>query len=206
VLVLVALFAVQRFGTGAVARASGRSSSSGSRRWRPWASPNPEAPAILAALNPLLAVDFLIDRGWHVFAAVGAIVLALTGAEALYADMGHFGKTPIRLAWGTLVMPSLALNYMGQGALLINDPTAIANPFYMLVSRGMGAADRRARHAGGRDRVAGGDLGRVLDDASRPSSSASCRAWRSSTPRRARPGRSTCRASTGCCWSPSWPR
>ena len=89
-------------------------------------------PAILAALNPLHAWQFLAERGWHLFAAVGAIVLALTGAEALYADMGHFGRKPIQLAWTGLVMPALALNYLGQGALLIADPRAIENPFYRL--------------------------------------------------------------------------
>ena len=89
-------------------------------------------PAILVALNPLQAFNFLADRGWHVFAAVGAIVLAITGAEALYADMGHFGRRPIRLAWTGLVLPSLALNYLGQGALLMTDPSAIENPFYRL--------------------------------------------------------------------------
>ncbi len=89
-------------------------------------------PAILAALNPLHAWEFLSQRGWKVFAAVGAIVLALTGAEALYADMGHFGRRPIQLAWTGLVLPSLALNYMGQGALLIAEPAALENPFYKL--------------------------------------------------------------------------
>ena len=63
---------------------------------------------------------------------MGAIVLAVTGAEALYADMGHFGRAPIRLAWIGLVLPALALNYMGQGALLMGDPAAIENPFYRL--------------------------------------------------------------------------
>jgi KUP system potassium uptake protein len=91
-----------------------------------------QQPQILAALNPVNAWHFLTERGWHVFAAVGAIVLALTGAEALYADMGHFGVKPIRLAWTLLVFPSLVLNYMGQGALLIGDPSAIENPFYRL--------------------------------------------------------------------------
>lgn len=71
-------------------------------------------------------------RGWHLFVVMGAIVLALTGAEALYADMGHFGKKPIRLAWNTFVLPSLALNYMGQGALLMGDPSALENPFFNL--------------------------------------------------------------------------
>jgi KUP system potassium uptake protein len=89
-------------------------------------------PAILAALNPLRALQFLAERGWQVFAVVGAIVLALTGAEALYADMGHFGAKPIRIAWTGIVFPALALNYLGQGALLMGDPGAIDNPFYRL--------------------------------------------------------------------------
>ena len=89
-------------------------------------------PDILAALNPLRAIEFLQMRGWHLFVVMGSIVLALTGAEALYADMGHFGKKPIRLAWNTFVLPSLAINYMGQGALLISDPTALENPFFRM--------------------------------------------------------------------------
>lgn len=89
-------------------------------------------PAILAALNPLHAIAFLSHQGAGVFVVLGAIVLAFTGAEALYADMGHFGKRPIRLAWTGLVLPALAINYMGQGALLMRDPSAIANPFFHL--------------------------------------------------------------------------
>ena len=89
-------------------------------------------PAVLAAFNPLHALAFLMDRGWLVFAAVGAIVLALTGAEALYADMGHFGRRPIQLAWLGLVLPALALNYMGQAALLMRNPRALDNPFFNL--------------------------------------------------------------------------
>ena len=89
-------------------------------------------PGILAALNPFLAYAFLAERGWHLFAAVGAIVLALTGAEALYADMGHFGRKPIQVAWAAIVLPSLTLNYLGQGALLIREPAALANPFFLL--------------------------------------------------------------------------
>lgn len=91
-----------------------------------------QQPAILAALNPLRAVAFLHAQGWHLFVAVGAIVLAFTGVEALYADMGHFGKRPIQLAWMGLVLPALALNYMGQGALLMRDPSALENPFFRL--------------------------------------------------------------------------
>jgi KUP system potassium uptake protein len=91
-----------------------------------------QEPSILAAFNPIFAWNFLIERGWKVFAAVGAIVLALTGAEALYADMGHFGRKPIQIAWLGLVLPGLTLNYMGQGALLIRDPSALENPFYRM--------------------------------------------------------------------------
>ena len=89
-------------------------------------------PAILAALNPWRAFEFLQMRGWHLFVVMGSIVLALTGAEALYADMGHFGKKPIRLAWNTFVLPALAVHYMGQGALLISDPAALENPFFRM--------------------------------------------------------------------------
>ena len=89
-------------------------------------------PEVLAAFNPMHAYAFLAERGWHLFAAVGAIVLALTGAEALYADMGHFGRRPIQYAWIGVVLPSLTLNYLGQGALLIRDPAALENPFFRL--------------------------------------------------------------------------
>ena len=91
-----------------------------------------ESPAILAALNPFNAIHFLLNRGPMVLAAVGAIVLALTGAEALYADMGHFGRKPIQIAWMGLVMPSLAIHYLGQGALLMSQPEAIENPFFKM--------------------------------------------------------------------------
>jgi KUP system potassium uptake protein len=91
-----------------------------------------QQPAVLQALDPRRAAAFLVERGPGLFLAVGAIVLALTGAEALYADMGHFGRRPIRLAWSTLVLPSLALNYAGQAALLMGDPGALENPFFRL--------------------------------------------------------------------------
>ncbi|MEI5999073.1 potassium transporter Kup [Paraburkholderia bengalensis] len=90
------------------------------------------APAILAALDPLAGLAFCLRHEWLAFVALGAVVLSLTGAEALYADMGHFGARPIRLTWFGLVFPALALNYLGQGALLISDPTALQNPFYRL--------------------------------------------------------------------------
>ena len=91
-----------------------------------------QAPSVLAALNPLYAFGFLAADPWHSFLALGAIVLAVTGGEALYTDMGHFGKFPIRAAWFGLVLPALVLNYYGQGALLLRDPAAIQNPFYLL--------------------------------------------------------------------------
>lgn len=87
-------------------------------------------PQILVAFNPFYAVSFLLGNSGVAFFALGAIVLAFTGAEALYADMGHFGKQPIRLAWFAAVFPALALNYLGQGALLLTDPDAVSNPFF----------------------------------------------------------------------------
>lgn len=89
-----------------------------------------KAPEILAALNPVHAFEFMINNRVTAFVALGAIVLAFTGAEALYADMGHFGKTPIRTAWFVITFPALALNYLGQGGLLLAHPDAISNPFY----------------------------------------------------------------------------
>lgn len=131
--VLVGLFAVQRFGTGLVGKLFGPVIV----LWFGVLAVTglveiAQTPAILAALNPLNALAFLHDRGWHLFMAVGAIVLAFTGAEALYADMGHFGKRPIQMAWLGLVLPALALHYMGQGALLMRDPGALENPFYRM--------------------------------------------------------------------------
>jgi KUP system potassium uptake protein len=88
------------------------------------------APAILMALNPFAGLAFCLHHRWLAFVALGAVVLSLTGAEALYADMGHFGAKPIRLTWFGLVFPALALNYLGQGALLLAEPGALQNPFY----------------------------------------------------------------------------
>ncbi|WP_295994215.1 potassium transporter Kup [Rugamonas sp.] len=88
------------------------------------------SPAILAALNPLYAIRFVLENRFTAFIALGAVVLAFTGAEALYADMGHFGKKPIRMAWFFITFPALALNYLGQGGLLLAHPDAISNPFY----------------------------------------------------------------------------
>ncbi|CAN5827639.1 potassium transporter Kup [soil metagenome] len=133
VAVLIALFAMQRYGTAVVGKLFGPVIV----LWFAVLTVTGlveimAQPAILAALNPLNALRFLTSQGWHIFVAVGAIVLAFTGAEALYADMGHFGKRPIQLAWTGLVLPALAINYMGQGALLMRDPSALENPFYRL--------------------------------------------------------------------------
>ena len=132
--VLVALFLFQRVGTAAVGRlfgpivivwfvALGVLGVHGIAK----------APQILAALNPLHGLEYVTQFGFRSFIVLGAILLAFTGAEALYADMGHFGKRPVRLAWFGFVFPALTLNYLGQGALLIADPKTIDNPFYLLV-------------------------------------------------------------------------
>jgi KUP system potassium uptake protein len=131
--VLIGLFAVQRFGTGLVGKLFGPVivvwfgilTVTGLNEIA-------KQPDILAAINPLNAIAFLSEQGWHMFVAVGAIVLAFTGVEALYADMGHFGKRPIQYAWCALVLPALAINYLGQGALLMRNPAALENPFYRM--------------------------------------------------------------------------
>ena len=89
-------------------------------------------PSILHALNPLYAIQFFAVSPWIAFVALGAVVLSVTGAEALYADMGHFGRFPIRLAWFGFVLPALILNYFGQGALILQHPEMVKNPFYLL--------------------------------------------------------------------------
>ncbi len=91
-----------------------------------------QAPQILAAANPWYGLGFFLQHGHAGFVLLGAVVLAVTGAEALYADMGHFGKRPIRLAWFLLVLPALLANYFGQGALILRDPVSAINPFYLL--------------------------------------------------------------------------
>lgn len=89
-------------------------------------------PKVLTAVNPLEAIDFFARNGWHGFVILGSVFLVVTGGEALYADMGHFGRRPIRLAWFTVALPGLLLNYFGQGALLLEDPALAENPFYLL--------------------------------------------------------------------------
>ncbi|HYI05206.1 MAG TPA: KUP/HAK/KT family potassium transporter, partial [Reyranella sp.] len=89
-------------------------------------------PAVLGALDPRHAIGYFARNGWHGFPVLGAVVLAITGGEALYADMGHFGRRPIRLAWYGLVLPALMLNYFGQGALVLLNPEAARQPFYLM--------------------------------------------------------------------------
>ncbi|MES2316271.1 MAG: potassium transporter Kup [Pseudomonadota bacterium] len=129
--VLVALYMVQHKGTAGIGKCFGPVVLAWFAALGIMGAMNIVAnPAILAALNPLHALRFLHGNGWLGFVALGAIFLAFTGAEALYADMGHFGKQPIRLAWFLVVFPALALNYLGQGGLLLSHPEAVANPFY----------------------------------------------------------------------------
>jgi KUP system potassium uptake protein len=91
-----------------------------------------DAPQVLTAFDPRAGVSFLVTHGWLGFAVLGSVFLGVTGAEALYADMGHFGRFPIRFAWLAFVLPALLLNYLGQGALILSRPEAIANPFFLL--------------------------------------------------------------------------
>lgn len=94
-------------------------------------------PAILSAVYPIYAIQFFTTHPWIAFVALGAVVLSVTGAEALYADMGHFGRFPIRLAWFGFVLPALVLNYFGQGALILQHPETVKNPFYLLAPEWM---------------------------------------------------------------------
>src|SRR5205085_11655070 len=90
-------------------------------------------PGVLAAIDPSYGIGFLLDHGHIGLVALGLVFLAVTGGEALYADLGHFGRKPIQYAWLGFVLPSLVINYFGQGALVLADPSAIENPFYRLV-------------------------------------------------------------------------
>jgi KUP system potassium uptake protein len=132
--ILTVLFSIQRFGTHAVGRAFGPVMAvwfavlalSGLNEVV-------QHPDILRALSPSYGARFLVDHGGTAFVALGSVVLTVTGAEALYADMGHFGRSPIRRAWFFIVFPALILNYMGQGALIKHTPSAVENPFYLLM-------------------------------------------------------------------------
>ena len=133
VIILVVLFAVQSRGTASVAAFFGPVMCVWFAVIAIAAVPQiVRHPEVLLALNPLYAVSFMIHHGMIGFVTLGAVFLAVTGAEALYADLGHFGKRPIQTAWLFIVLPSLALNYLGQGALLIADPKAVENPFFLM--------------------------------------------------------------------------
>ena len=133
VVILLALFAVQSRGTARVASFFGPIMCI-------WFAviaiaaipPIMRQPEVLFALNPIHAVEFMLHHGIIGFVTLGAVFLAVTGAEALYADLGHFGKRPIQIAWLLIVLPSLALNYLGQGALVIADPKGVENPFFLM--------------------------------------------------------------------------
>ena len=132
-LVLTALFAAQRFGTGGIGRAFGPITLVWFAVLASLGLPQVLAnPAVLSALNPLQALGFISANPGTAFIALGAVVLVVTGGEALYADLGHFGKLPIRVAWYGIVMPALVVNYFGQGALLLAQPEAVENPFYLM--------------------------------------------------------------------------
>ncbi|HEY0852171.1 MAG TPA: potassium transporter Kup [Bradyrhizobium sp.] len=133
VIILVALFAVQSRGTARVASLFGPIMCVWFAVIAIAALPQiARHPVVLQALNPLYAVSFMLHHGMIGFVTLGAVFLAVTGAEALYADLGHFGKRPIQTAWLFIVLPSLALNYFGQGAIVIADPRAIENPFFLM--------------------------------------------------------------------------
>lgn len=136
--ILVSLFLIQRFGTARVGILFGPITlvwflSLGAMG----ISSILQTPDVLYALNPWLALEFTLNHPLAAFVLLSAVFLALTGGEALYADMGHFGARPIRLAWYGLVCPALLLNYFGQGALVMRDPAATANPFYFLAPDGL---------------------------------------------------------------------
>jgi len=130
--ILIGLFLIQRHGTGVVGLVFGPvcalwfASLAAVGAWN-----IAKQPSILAALNPAHAASFLTSHGFASFVVLGSVLLAITGAEALYADMGHFGVRAVRVAWFGLVAPALVLNYFGQGALLIENPKALENPFYL---------------------------------------------------------------------------
>ncbi|WP_460713746.1 potassium transporter Kup [Lysobacter terrae] len=130
--VLVILFATQRFGTDLVGKAFGPVIVVWFLALAAIGIHSIAAhPDVLQALNPWWGLRFFMTHGWHGLFILGAVVLAVTGGEALYADMGHFGRRPIQYAWNFIVLPALTINYLGQGALLLTDPHAVENPFYL---------------------------------------------------------------------------
>lgn len=134
VVILVAVFVAQRFGTEKVGKVFGPITSLWFLALAAIGIHNiVDAPEVLKALNPMWGARFFLEHGSHSVLILGVVVLAVTGGEALYADMGHFGAKPIRYAWYIMVLPCLMLNYLGQGAFVLKHPTAVVNPFYEAV-------------------------------------------------------------------------
>ncbi len=133
-IILVCLFLIQKYGTSAVGQLFGPITLTWFLVLAILGVMNiTHSPGIVWAFNPMYAIHFVIDHPLTAFIVMGAVVLVVTGVEALYLDMGHFGKSPVRLTWLFIVLPCLLLNYLGQGALLLANPTAISNPFYLMV-------------------------------------------------------------------------
>ena len=201
VAILIGLFVVQRAGTARVGRLFGPVMFL-------WFSTLAilgivqivQEPGVLRALSPLWAFAFAAENGWIAFVGLGSVVLAVTGGEALYVDMGHFGRLPIRVAWLSFVLPALLLNYMGQGALLLRDPSALENPFYhlapawgqipLLMLATMATVIASQAVISGTFSISrqAAQLGLIPD-------------WACATPRRRKSAKSTCRKSTGPCAS-----
>ena len=200
VVILIALFAVQSRGTAQVAALFGPIT-------LVWFAAIAVAGLWHIAQNPsvLLRFQSVLRRQFPAritasigFVTLGAVFLVVTGAEALYADLGHFGRSPIRFAWLVVVLPALLLNYLGQGALVLANPKAIENPFFLLFPHWallpMVVLATAATVIASQAVITG-----AYSLTHRRSSSACCRAWKSATPRRRCSARSTCRASTRCC-------
>ena len=132
--ILVALFLIQKYGTAAVGNLFGPVTLTWFVTLAVLGVINiGAAPEIIGAINPMYAVNFVMDHPTTAYIVMGAVVLVVTGVEALYLDMGHFGRNPVRYAWLIVVLPSLLINYLGQGALLLSNPEAAVNPFYLMV-------------------------------------------------------------------------
>jgi KUP system potassium uptake protein len=196
--IIVGLFLSQRFGSARVGRLFGpvmvvwfiAIGASGIRGIV-------DDPGILKALSPTYAVGFLVGDFSTAFFSLAAVVLAITGAEALYADMGHFGRAPITRAWLGLVFPACMLSYLGQGALILDDPAgAVASPFFLLVPEwgrlAMVILATAATVIASQAVISG-----AFSWHTKRSSSGTCHGCGSTTPRTRRSARSTCRLSTG---------
>jgi len=132
--ILVALFLIQKYGTAAVGNLFGPVTLTWFVTLAVLGAINiGAAPQIIGAINPMYAVNFIVDHPTTAYIVMGAVVLVVTGVEALYLDMGHFGRSPVRYAWLIVVLPALLINYLGQGALLLSNPEAVSNPFYLMV-------------------------------------------------------------------------